>query len=102
VCCSSTPTISVLKHQRRSCSISSSSISIGSVAPWQACPADPFTACCPSHRTCCCALQALPAVTQEAGFVPSAATLTVVCLFSAVTGQHICMHIAQLGCDTQN
>jgi hypothetical protein len=35
------------------------------------------------------AVQALPAVTQDAGFVPSAATLTVVCLFSAATGQHV-------------
>jgi hypothetical protein len=34
-------------------------------------------------------VQALPAVTQDAGFVPSAATLTVVCLFSAATGQHM-------------
>ncbi|WIA32010.1 hypothetical protein OEZ86_002863 [Tetradesmus obliquus] len=29
---------------------------------------------------------ALPAVTQDAGFLPSAATLSVVCLFSAATG----------------
>ncbi|KAF6265945.1 Tryptophan/tyrosine permease [Scenedesmus sp. NREL 46B-D3] len=32
------------------------------------------------------AWRALPAVTQDAGFVPSAATLTLVCLFSAATG----------------
>jgi len=32
-------------------------------------------------------LQALPAVTQEAGFVPAAVTLTAVCGFSIITGQ---------------
>jgi amino acid permease len=34
----------------------------------------------------CAGILALPAVTQEAGFVPAAATLTAVCAFSIATG----------------
>jgi amino acid permease len=31
---------------------------------------------------------ALPAVTQDAGFIPAASTLTSCCMFSIVTGRH--------------
>jgi hypothetical protein len=36
----------------------------------------------------CAGILALPAVTQEAGFVPAAATLTAVCGFSIATGMY--------------